>query len=94
MQVVNSNLQSENDSLSSLLEKLNQDKKYISKLKEENEEIEEKKSRQIAQSYQSSLSQILQTMTKIKGKYQQEILLLKNEVEKLSVLYESNQILI
>ncbi len=89
MQILNNNLQGENNNLSNIIEKVNQDKKYITKLKEETEEIEEKKSREIVQNYQGSLSKILQYITKIKNKYQQEILILKNEVENMNIGFES-----
>lgn len=89
MQILNNNLQSENNNLSNIIEKVNQDKKYITKLKEESEEVEEKKSRELVQKYQGSLSKILQNITKIKNKYQQEILILKNEVENMNIGFES-----
>lgn len=89
VQILNNNLQSENINLSNIVEKVNQDKKYITKLKEETEEVEEKKSRELVQKYQGSLSKILQSITKIKNKYQQEILILKNEVESMNIGFES-----
>ncbi len=89
VQILNNNLQSENNNLSNIIEKVNQDKKYITKLKEESEEVEEKKSRELIQKYQGSLSKILQSITKIKNKYQQEILILKNEVENMNIGFES-----
>ena len=89
MQILNNNLQSENNNLSNIIEKVNQDKKYITKLKEESEEVEEKKNRELVQKYQGSLSKILQNITKIKNKYQQEILILKNEVENMNIGFES-----
>ena len=88
--MINSNLLSENENLISNLEKVTNDKKYISKLKEDNEEVEEKKNRELNQLYQISLSKILHNISKIKSKYQTEIIKIKNEVENSNIIFDSN----
>jgi hypothetical protein len=90
LELINSNLNSENENLISNLEKVTHDKKYISKLKEDNEEVEEKKNRELNQLYQISLSKILHNISKIKSKYQTEIIKIKNEVENSNIIFDSN----
>ena len=89
LQLINNNLRAENANLTNILEKVSQDKKYISKLKEESEEVEERQKREINQNYQVYLSKILNNLTKIKSKYQQDILKLKNDVANMNIIFDS-----
>ena len=83
------NLKADNENLKLILDKVTQDNNIISKLKEENEELEERKIKEITQRYKYLLSNILQNLSKFKNKYLQELLKIKNEVENMNIIYES-----
>src|SRR5690349_19912381 len=90
---LNSNLKSEIDNLTRLLDKVSEENKYIVKSKEDNDEVEENKKREIVQKYQISLSDVLHTISKIKNKYHQEKIKMRTEIEIINNLYESTKFL-
>jgi chromosome segregation ATPase len=76
----------DNDTLNESIEKLKQEKK---KFKQEYEEMEESSKREAVKKLQTSLQNLLLLIVKIKGKYQQEIVSLKGEVENLTAIHKS-----
>lgn len=77
----------DNELLNSSIEKLKEEKK---KYKHEYEEQGEISKREAVRKIQTTLHNVLLFITKIKGKYQQEIASLKTDVENLNTIHKSN----
>ena len=84
-----SKVKKENESLNETIEKLRIDKINLNKIKFENQENDHYSKRETIKKLQNNLTSITLYLSRMKNKYQQEIMNLKSEIENIHLSYES-----